>query len=90
MNLRNYLLPVLLMGVAGNVLAQTLQVPKIYKPVKKEIYHKGWIDFNKNGVKVKTMMSLEVKTVRIETKTKRILKRPICFSPAFRKAKFAR
>ena len=51
MNLRNYLLPVLLMGVAGNVLAQTLQVPKIYKPVKKEIYHKGWIDFNKNGVK---------------------------------------
>ena len=51
MNLRNYLLPVLLMGVAGNVLAQTLQVPKIYKPVKKEIYHKGWIDFNKNWVK---------------------------------------
>ena len=33
------------------MLAQTLQVPKIYKPVKKEIYHKGWIDFNKNGVK---------------------------------------
>ena len=26
-------------------------IPSVYKPVKKEIYHKGWIDFNKNGVK---------------------------------------
>ncbi|WP_289074700.1 beta-glucosidase [uncultured Bacteroides sp.] len=27
------------------------KIPSVYKPVKKEIYHKGWIDFNKNGVK---------------------------------------
>ena len=38
----------------GNTLisAQKVQkIPSVYKPVKKEIYHKGWIDFNKNGVK---------------------------------------
>ena len=51
MNLRNYLLAAFLAGTAGTVLAQSLQVPKVYKPVKKEMYHKGWIDFNKNGVK---------------------------------------
>lgn len=32
------------------LLAQTLPSQKIY-PAKKEIYHKGWIDFNKNGKK---------------------------------------
>ena len=51
MNLRNYLLAALLTGYAGTIPAQTRQVPKVYKPVMKEIYHKGWIDFNKNGVK---------------------------------------
>lgn len=38
----------------GNILVFSQSIPKIpsvYKPVKKEIYHKGWIDFNKNGVK---------------------------------------
>lgn len=27
------------------------KVPAVYKPVKTEMYRKGWIDFNKNGVK---------------------------------------
>ena len=31
--------------------AQTAPTAKVYKPAKKEIYHKGWIDLNKNGVK---------------------------------------
>ncbi len=30
---------------------QTYKGEKTYKPVKKEIYKKGWIDFNKNGRK---------------------------------------
>lgn len=35
----------------GGTLASAQKIPSVYKPVKKEIYHKGWIDFNKNGVK---------------------------------------
>lgn len=35
----------------GGTLASAQKIPSFYKPVKKEIYHKGWIDFNKNGVK---------------------------------------
>lgn len=27
------------------------KTPAVYKPVKSEMYRKGWIDFNKNGVK---------------------------------------
>lgn len=27
------------------------RIPETYKPSKSEMYHKGWIDFNKNGVK---------------------------------------
>lgn len=30
---------------------KTTKLPAIYKPVKSEMYRKGWIDFNKNGVK---------------------------------------
>lgn len=29
----------------------TKKTPKTYKPAKTEMYRKGWIDFNKNGVK---------------------------------------
>ena len=29
----------------------TWKAPEVYKPAKKNMYHKGWIDFNKNGVK---------------------------------------
>jgi len=28
-----------------------VKIPAVYKPVKSEMYKKGWIDFNKNGVK---------------------------------------
>ena len=35
----------------GGTLVSAQKIPSVYKPVKKEIYHKGWIDFNKNGVK---------------------------------------
>lgn len=27
------------------------RIPETYKPSKNEMYHKGWIDFNKNGIK---------------------------------------
>ena len=27
------------------------RIPATYKPSKSELYHKGWIDFNKNGIK---------------------------------------
>ncbi|WP_287641781.1 glycoside hydrolase family 3 N-terminal domain-containing protein [Bacteroides sp.] len=27
------------------------RIPETYKPSKSEMYHKGWIDFNKNGIK---------------------------------------
>lgn len=30
---------------------KTPKTPATYKPAKSELYHKGWIDFNKNGVK---------------------------------------
>lgn len=30
---------------------KTAKIPAYYKPAKSEIYHKGWIDFNKNGIK---------------------------------------
>lgn len=35
----------------GGASVYAWKIPSVYKPVKKEIYHKGWIDFNKNGVK---------------------------------------
>ena len=35
----------------GGASVYSQKIPSVYKPVKKEIYHKGWIDFNKNGVK---------------------------------------
>lgn len=30
---------------------KTTKIPNVYKPVRSEMYKKGWIDFNKNGVK---------------------------------------
>lgn len=35
----------------GGASVYSQKIPSVYKPVKKEIYHKGWIDFNKNGEK---------------------------------------
>lgn len=40
-----------LLGSSAMLSAQaTIKIPKVYQPVKKSMYHKGWIDFNKNGV----------------------------------------
>ena len=42
----------LLLGGSTLLCAQkTVKIPAVYKPVKSEMYKKGWIDFNKNGVK---------------------------------------
>ncbi len=51
MHIRFFLLSVFLGGCIVNGRAQTAPTAKVYKPAKKEIYHKGWIDLNKNGVK---------------------------------------
>ena len=42
-----------LLSGSGTLLSaqKTTKVPAHYKPVKSEMYRKGWIDFNKNGVK---------------------------------------
>lgn len=42
-----------LLLVSGTLLSaqKTAKIPAYYKPAKSEIYHKGWIDFNKNGIK---------------------------------------
>ena len=42
----------LLLG-SGTILSaqKTAKIPAYYKPAKSEMYHKGWIDFNKNGIK---------------------------------------
>lgn len=49
---KQFFIATLLVGSGTLLAAQTTKkTPKTYKPVKKEMYHKGWIDFNKNGVK---------------------------------------
>lgn len=30
---------------------KTAKIPAVYQPARSEIYHKSWIDFNKNGIK---------------------------------------
>ena len=50
--MRKVILTALLLGGTTLLPAQkTTKVPAVYKPVKTEMYHKSWIDFNKNGVK---------------------------------------
>lgn len=42
----------MLLGSGTLLSAQkTAKIPAYYKPAKSEMYHKGWIDFNKNGIK---------------------------------------
>ena len=50
--MKNWLISALLLSATLNgAMAQTRhKIPDTYQPVKKEIYRKGWIDFNKNGV----------------------------------------
>lgn len=50
--MKQLLITVLLSGSCGFLAAQkTVKTPAIYKPIHTEMYKKGWIDFNKNGVK---------------------------------------
>lgn len=44
-------LPLLLGGSTLLCAQKPAKTPATYKPVKSEMYRKGWIDFNKNGVK---------------------------------------
>lgn len=60
-----------LLGSCSLLSAQkTTKVPAIYKPAKSEMYHKGWIDFNKNGVKD----VYEDPTVTLDTRIEDLLK----------------
>lgn len=50
--MKKLIVATLLLGSGTLLPAQkTTKVPTHYKPVKSEMYRKGWIDFNKNGVK---------------------------------------
>ena len=37
--------------LSGACLLSAQKISSVYKPAKSEMYRKGWIDFNKNGVK---------------------------------------
>nr|WP_302831956.1 beta-glucosidase [uncultured Bacteroides sp.] len=50
--MKRLIVATLLLGSGAMLSAQkTTKIPAVYKPVKSEMYRKGWIDFNKNGVK---------------------------------------
>ena len=50
--MKNIIALTLLLGGSTLLCAQKpAKTPATYKPVKSEMYRKGWIDFNKNGVK---------------------------------------
>ena len=50
--MKKLIVATLLLGSGTLLSAQkTTKTPAIYKPAKSEMYHKGWIDFNKNGIK---------------------------------------
>lgn len=50
--MKKLLLTSLFLGSCALLPAQkTTGIPAVYKPVRTEMYKKGWIDFNKNGVK---------------------------------------
>lgn len=50
--MKKLIVATLLLGSGTLLSAQkTTKVPAHYKPVKSEMYRKGWIDFNKNGIK---------------------------------------
>ncbi len=50
--MKKLLLTGLFLGSCAILPAQkTTKIPIVYKPVRTEMYKKGWIDFNKNGVK---------------------------------------
>ena len=50
--MKKLIVATLLLGSDTLLSAQkTAKIPAYYKPAKSEMYHKGWIDFNKNGIK---------------------------------------
>lgn len=50
--MKKLIVATLLLGSSTLLSAQkTAKIPAYYKPAKSEMYHKGWIDFNKNGIK---------------------------------------
>lgn len=50
--MKKLIVATLLLGSGTLLSAQkTEKIPAYYKPAKSEMYHKGWIDFNKNGIK---------------------------------------
>ena len=50
--MKTHLTAALLLAACATLSAQKVwKAPARYKPVRTEIYHKGWIDFNKNGQK---------------------------------------
>ena len=50
--MKKLIVATLLLGSCTLLSAQkTAKIPAYYKPAKSEMYHKGWIDFNKNGIK---------------------------------------
>lgn len=50
--MRKVLFTALFLGSCAILPAQkTSRIPATYKPVRTEMYKKGWIDFNKNGIK---------------------------------------
>lgn len=50
--MKKLIIATLLLGSGTLLSAQkTAKIPAYYKPAKSEMYHKGWIDFNKNGIK---------------------------------------
>ncbi|WP_195534310.1 beta-glucosidase [Bacteroides finegoldii] len=50
--MKKLLLISLFLGSCAILPAQkTSKIPTVYKPVRTEMYKKGWIDFNKNGIK---------------------------------------
>lgn len=49
--MRNFIIATLLLGMASSYATAQTKIPNTYKPNHKNIYQKGWIDFNKNGIK---------------------------------------
>lgn len=50
--MKKLIIATLLLGSTPILSAQkTMKLPTVYKPVKTEMYKKGWMDFNKNGIK---------------------------------------
>ena len=51
--MKKLIVATLLLGSGTLLSAQkTAKIPAYYKPAKSEMYHKGWIDFNKTVSKI--------------------------------------